>query len=73
MVPIHGTKESCLLVHVTPESASQPLKLTLRATVGVECASMSCGSFLTSSTIVGVCFDLRDSSSAPTAIIYSIR
>jgi hypothetical protein len=54
-----------LLVHVTPESASQPLELTPRATAGEECASMSCRAFPTSSTIVGVCIDLRDSSSAP--------
>lgn len=35
-VPIQGKADSCLLVHVTSESASQPLDLTLRATDGVE-------------------------------------
>jgi hypothetical protein len=59
------TKNSCLLVHVTPAHASQPLELTPRATVGEERAPMSCGAFPTSPTIVGVCIDLRDSSSAP--------
>jgi hypothetical protein len=62
MVPIHGTKDSCLLVHVTPESASQPLKLTLRATEGEERASTaSCDAFAMSPTVVGVCVNLRDS------------